>query len=257
MKQRELKTTKWRIYSDLAWTEPIISPPEEYVKETELFIKVIKEHSKLEVKTLLHLGCGAGINDYTFKRHFKVTGVDINENMLEISRNLNPEVVYLHGDMRTIELEESFDAVAIPDSIGYMTTVKDLRRTIITAYKHLNPGGVLLIISNIAGQFKQNNFLYTGSKGDVEITIFENNYMPDTTETTYEVTFIYLIRRKGKLEIHTDRHIIGIFKLEIWLDLLKEVGFEVKHKQTEHLYNRFVMGEDKYPLRMFVCTTPL
>jgi SAM-dependent methyltransferase len=257
MKRIKIQTSKWRIYSNLAWTEPIISPPEEYVKETELFIKAIKEHSKNKVKTLLHLGCGAGINDYTFKRHFKVTGVDISENMLENARRLNPEVVYLQGDMRTIKLGESFDAVVIPDSIGYMTTLKDLRRAIITAYKHLKPGGVLLIMANIVEQFKQNNFVYTGSNRDVEITLFENNYISHRTGTTYEATLIFLIRRKGKLEIHTDHHIIGLFKLKTWLDLLKELEFEVKQIKIGHLYDRFILGEGKYPLTMFVCTKSL
>lgn len=257
MKRKSVKTTKWRMYGDLAWIESITTSPEEYVEETALFSKAIKEHSKIEIKTLLHLGCGAGINDYTFKRHFKVTGVDISENMLENARKLNPEVVYLHGDMRTIKLGESFDAVAIPDSIGYMTTLKDLRRAIITAYKHLKPGGVLLIMANIAEQFKQNNFVYTGFKGDVEITLFENNYIPDRSGTTYEATLIFLIRRKGKLEIHTDRHTIGLFKLKTWLDLLKELEFEVKQIKMEHLYDRFILGEGEYPLLMFVCTKPL
>jgi len=126
-----MKTTKWRGYSELAWTEPIIASPEEYVEETEQFSKVIKENSKVDPKTLLHLSCGAGGNEYTFKKHFKVTGVDISEGMLEIARNCNPEVLYLYGDMRTIKLGKCFDAIAIPDSIGYMTTVDDLRSAII------------------------------------------------------------------------------------------------------------------------------
>jgi CRISPR/Cas system CSM-associated protein Csm5 (group 7 of RAMP superfamily) len=62
-----------RLYSDLAWTWSIISPVEDYIEETELFSKLIREHSKIEVKTLLHLGCGGGHNDYTFKKDFKVT----------------------------------------------------------------------------------------------------------------------------------------------------------------------------------------
>jgi SAM-dependent methyltransferase len=252
-----MEKPKWRAYSELAWTEPIIAPPEEYVEETELFSKIIKEHSKIKPKTLLHLGCGAGGNDYTFKKHFKVTGVDISEDMLEIARNYNPEVTYLHGDMRTVKLYECFDVVAIPDSIGYMTTVEDLKSAIITAYNHLKPGGVLLIVANIKEEFTENNFVYTGSKGDVEITVFENNYIPDPDRTTYEATVIYLIRHKGKLEIHTDCHIIGLFKLDTWLDLLKEAGLEVKQVKIEHSYDRFVLGEGKYPLLMFICVKPL
>jgi len=258
MERKKVKTTKWLSYSDLAWTEPIIAPPEEYTEDTELFSKVIKEHSKIDVKTLLHLGCGAGGNDYTLKKHFDVTGVDISEGMLEVARKLNPEVTYLYGDMRTIRLNRYFDAVAIPDSIGHMTTVEDLRNAIITADKHLKPGGALLIVANIREEFKENNFVYTGSKGDVEITVFENNYIPDPTGTTYEVTIIYLIRRKGKLEIHTETFGCGIFKLEIWLNLLKKAGFdEVNQIKLEHSYDRFILGEGEYPLLMFVCSKPL
>jgi SAM-dependent methyltransferase len=245
---------KWRAYSELAWTEPIIAQPDDYAKDTELFSNVIKEHSKIEVKTLLHLGCGAGGNDYTFKEYFKLTGVDVSENMLEIARRINPEAVYYHGDMRTIELGECFDAVAVPDSIGYMTTEKELRRAIVTGQNHLKPGGVLLIVANIREEFRENNFVYTGSKGDLEITVFENNHIPNPAGTTYEATFIYLIRRRGKLEIHTDCHTMGIFKLETWLDLLKEMGFDdVNQIKMEHSYDRFLLGEGKYPLLMLVC----
>lgn len=253
-----MKKTKWRVYSDLAWTEHIITSPEDWAEETELLSKVIKEHSKIEPRTLLHLGCGAGVNDYTFKRHFKVTGVDLGPDMLEMARNLNPEVTYLNGDMRTIRLKECFDAVAIPDSIGHMTTVGHLQKAIFTADKHLKPGGVLLIVANIKEEFRGNNFVYTGSKGDVEITIFENNYIPAPDGTTYEATAVFLIRRKGKLEIHSDTETIGLFNLKTWLDLLKEeAGLEVKQMKLEHSYDRFIFGGGKYILSMFVCSNPL
>jgi len=112
-----------RAYSDLAWTELIVASPDEYVEETELLVNAIKERSKIEVKTLLHLGCGAGGNDYTFKRHYKVTGVDISENMLEIARDLNPEAVYHHGDMRTIELGELFVVNSPVGGNGIFSTI--------------------------------------------------------------------------------------------------------------------------------------
>ena len=136
---------KWRAYSDLAWTEHIIAPPDDYAEETEPIISAIKEYSLNEVRTLLHLGCGAGGNDYIFKKYYQVTGIDISEEMLEIARSLNPEAIYHLGDMRTIELDELFDAVVVPESIDYMRTESDLYRAIITAQKHLKPGGISLL----------------------------------------------------------------------------------------------------------------
>jgi hypothetical protein len=177
--------------------------------------------------------------------------------MIEISGKLNPEVKYLYGDMRTIRLNKCFDAVAIPDSIGHMTTVDELRKVILMAYKHIRSGGVLLIVAHISEEFKENNFIYTGSKGDVEVTLFENNHFPDTSATTYEATFVFLIRRKGKLEIHYETNAVGIFKLSTWLHLLKEIGFEVNQIKLEHSYDRFLIEEGEYPLLMFVCSKPL
>ncbi len=236
-----------RLYSDLAWTWPIISPVEDYIEETELFSKLIKKHSRIEVKTLLHLGCGGGHNDYTFKKHFKIISVDISEDMLSLAKKLNSEVNYKYGDMRTIQLEEKYGGVAILDSINYIKTVEDLQRTFITTYEHLKPGGVFLtFVEQIAGQFKQNNTTCsTYSQGDVEITFIENYYDPDPTYTSYEATFIYLIRVGGKLEIHNDRHLCGIFKLETWLELLKEIGFKVIQNKFEH--STFIKGES-YPI---------
>ena len=249
------RRTKWLAYSDLAWTEHIIAPPDEYTEETEPLINAIKEHSVNEVKTLLHLGCGSGGNDYIFKRYYQVTGIDISEKMLEIARDINPEAVYHQGDMRTIELDKCFDAVVAPESIDYMRTENDLYSAMMTAQKHLKPDGVFLVVANTAERFRQNNFVYTGSRDNIEITLFENNYVPPYSRTTYEATLIYLIRRKGKMEIYSECHILGLFKVETWLDLLKKAGFDtINQISMDHACDRFIVGEGKYPRSMFVCS---
>lgn len=249
-----MKKAQWRAYTDLAWTDSIIAPPEDYAEETELFVKAIREGSKIETKTLLHLGCGAGGHDYTFKKHFKVTGVDISEEMLELAKKVNPEINYIRGDMRTVDLRESFDAVAVPDSIMHMITIEDLKKTVMNASQHLKPGGVLLIVAHIKEEFRENNFVYTGSKGDIEITVFENNTIIKPDKTTYEATVVYLIRRKGKLEIHSDVCTGGLFPLATWLSLFNAQKYNIRQMKLEHAYDRFLMEEGKYILRVFICS---
>lgn len=251
-----MQPNKWLSYGDLAWTESIITSPGDYADETEFYINIIKENSEIETKTLLHLGCGAGGNDYIFKKHFKVTGVDISEEMLGIAREINPEVTYLHGDMRNIDLKACFDAVAIPDSIDYMATLPELELTIGAASKHLKPGGVLLIVAKTREEFRENNFCYTGAKDDVEITIFENNYIPKTDRSTYEATLVYLIRKQCKLSIHTDCHILGLFSQTEWLSLIKGAGLEVMQRRLDGAYDRFILGEGEYPMQVYVGLKP-
>lgn len=249
-----MENKHWKSYNELAWTEPIISPPESYSEEVELYCRVIRENAGLPVKTMLHLACGAGILDFAFKNYFQVTGVDISPGMLDVAVKLNPEVAYHQGDMRSFRLNETFDAVAIPDSIGYMTSVDDLRKALHTACRHLKTGGVLLLVAHTKEEFKENNFAYTGAKEDVNITIFENNHIPDPQGDTYEATIVYLIRKGIDLEIITDRHTIGLFSLETWMRLLQEeLGLQVRELRLDHLYDANLLGEGEYPMTMFIC----
>ena len=219
-----------RLYDDLAWTWPIISPPEDYVAESEYFARVITQHATIGERSLLHLGCGGGHNDHTLKLHFNVTGVDISMPMLDLARRLNPEVEYREGDMRSVRLNREFDAVAILDSVNYMLTQDDLRDAFETAFLHLRRGGVLLTcVEETVQGFQQNRTkVMTRKKGDIEITFIENYYDPDPSDSTYESTFAYFIRERGDLRIETDRHLCGLFTLRLWYDNLRAVGFNVK-----------------------------
>jgi SAM-dependent methyltransferase len=167
--------------------------------------------------------------------------------MLDLAGQLNPEVTYFPGDMRTVNLEKTFDAVVIADSINYMLSEADLRRAFQTAYAHLKPGGVFCTYAGVTRQsFRQNDTrVSTHTEGSVVVTFIENRYDPNPQDSTYENTFVYLIRRsgsEGQLEIETDRHLGGLFDLETWSRLLSDTGFEV---------HRTELGEGGAPL--FVC----
>ena len=244
------------IYKDLAWIDTIITSPQETGEEAETLCNIIKKHTKQEVKSLLHLGCGAGFHDYTFKKHFKLTGVDLSLDMLKIAREINPEVEYHCDDMRSVKLGKLFDAVAIPDSIDHMETIQDLKSAIQTAYQHLKPGGICLILGHIQEEFKANNFVYSGTKDNIEITLFENNYIPEPFNNTYESTVACLVRKSGKLEIFTDTFQLGLFDLKNWLKILEETGFNVKQDRLDHLYDDYLLDGGEYKTRVFICKKP-
>lgn len=218
-----------RLYDDLAWTWPIISPPADYVPEAERARELIQGHLRTRARTLLHLGCGGGHLDFTLKRHIDVTGVDVSEAMLSLARRLNPNVSYVAGDMRTVRLGRTFDAAAVFDSIDYMLTLEDLRAAFETAHAHLEVGGVFLTYAEqTTERFRQNETRVTSRSADgVDITFIENAFDPDPGDWTFENTFVYLIRRGGRLDIETDRHLSGLFPFQTWIDLLEETGFEV------------------------------
>ena len=110
------------LYSRLAWVFPLFSPLNTYRKETAFFSRLIRANARRPVKTLLHLGCGAGHNDYFFKKVFQVFGVDRSRSMLRQAKKLNPGADYRPGGYRSVRLNRTFDAVACVDSLDYMTT---------------------------------------------------------------------------------------------------------------------------------------
>jgi SAM-dependent methyltransferase len=224
-----------RLYDDLVWLFPIISPPEDYISETGQFIRQIREHAPIPVNTLLDLGCGAGHNDHAFLQDFQVTGVDASPAMLSLARRLNPEVEYLEGDLRTARLDRQFDAVIIADSIDYMLSEDDLNAAFESAFYHLRPGGVFCTYAEeTLEKFTQNGtYVSTHVKDDIEVALIENHYDPDPADTTFEMTFVYLIRRGGALSIETDCHRVGIFPLSTWVRLLGAAGFDVRQGEFE------------------------
>jgi len=247
-----MKSIKWQAYSSLAWTEPIICPPEKCREEVEHYSRLLEKHAAIPLQALLHPGCGAGLYDHTFKQHYRVTGIDISKGMLKIAAGLNPEVRYFCSDMRTFKSPELYDAVIIPDSIGYMLKLTDLQQAIKIGYNHLKPGGVFLIVAHVREEFTENNFVYTGAKDGISITIFENNTILDPERNKYEAVFTYLIRRAGKIQIAHDRHLIGLFPRQTWLDELDKTGMQVIQERADDLYVQNVMEEGDYSMTIFI-----
>jgi len=222
-----------RLYSDLAWTWPIISPPEDYVKESEAYARLIRGRAP-SARTLLHLGCGGGHNDATLKRTFRVTGVDLSEEMLALAGGLNPEAEYVRGDLRDARLLRNFDAAIALDALPYMRTEAELLAAFRTAAAHLAPGGVFLTCAEFTpDRWKESIESRVRSRGAVRVTFIEATVDPDPDDTTFESVFLFLITRGGELEAHTDRHTNGLFPLETWGRLLREAGFEVEETDVE------------------------
>ncbi len=231
-----------RLYNDLTWLWPILSPPDDYEEEIAEIISLLDEFAPQKPKSLLDLGCGGGHNDYWLKRHLSITGVDLSEPMLALARDLNPEVRYLPGDMRSLRLDETFDVVFIADAIDYMLTEADLRAVFETAHVHLNPGGLFITYAEETKErFQQNKTnTVTRQHDDIDLTSIENYYDPNPDDTTYEMTFVYLIREKGQLSIETDHHVMGVFPLATWIEVLEEVGFAVELVEYEGAGEVFV-----------------
>lgn len=215
-----------RLYDDLAWVWPFLSPPEDYVEEVAAFDEHFRQRGVPAGGRILHLGSGGGSIDYHLKQRYRVTGVDCSPAMLAHARQLNPEVDYVLGDLRSVRLGRRFDAVLLHDAVAYMTTDEDLRAAYRTAAAHLEPGGVLVSLpEELRERFQQHaTEIEQRTLGGLSVTIVMVDYDPDPADTTFETTFVYLIRESGRLRVETDTHLVGIYPLSSFVSAAADAG---------------------------------
>ena len=214
------------LYGPLARWWPLLSSPADYAGEAREYARLLVE--ACDPKTVLELGSGGGNNASHLKQRFEMTLVDLAAEMLEVSRSLNPECRHRQGDMRTVRLDELFDAVFVHDAVSYMTSVEDLGLAIETAAVHCRPGGAVLLVPD---QFQETYRpgVSTGGHdaGDRSLRYLEWRHDPEPSSPTIKVDYAFLIREgSAAVRVRQDRHTLGLFPRQLWLDLCRRVGLE-------------------------------
>ena len=225
-----------RLYHDLAYLWPLVSPPEDYAEEAEYWRMTLRETLGPGRHSILELGVGGGHNLSHLTADFDATAVDISPKMLAHSIRLNPSVKHLRGDMRKVRLGRKFAAVLIHDAISYILTEDDLRATFATAAAHLPPRGIFITTpDHFSEGFRAPYVDYaTHSSENAQFTYSEYADDPDPTDTTMRTIYVYFIQQQGRLRIELDRHITGLFPKSTWARLMTEAGF-VFEERSYHL----------------------
>src|SRR5919204_2396027 len=118
----------------------------DYQAESDL-VRGLIESERPGARTLLDVGCGTGQHLARLRQHYEAEGLDLDPDMLAIARErLGPELPLHQGDMRDFDLGRRFDAVvSLFSAIGYVRSLRGLRRAVAAMARHLAPGGVLIV----------------------------------------------------------------------------------------------------------------
>ena len=243
-----------RMYDDFAHLWPLISHHADYENEARFWREALISELGQGRLRILELGVGGGNNlhhilypecDGRTSAEAVCNGshmrrdqpahdaavVDPSEKMLANCRLLNPTVEQHSGDMRSVRLNETFDAVLIHDAVCYLLSEDDIKATLETARAHLRVGGVLIMAPDWYTETYPGTKLDAGIRRDVtpEFASIEFDHDPDPTDSTLESVFIYIIKSEdGSVSVEEDRHITGIFSIGTWLLHLEEAGFRAK-----------------------------
>ena len=216
-----------RMYGALAPWWPLLSAPEDYAEEADFYRGILSAAASEPIREALELGSGGGNNASHLKRHWALTLTDLSAEMLAVSSALNPECTHVQGDMRTLRLGRTFDAVFVHDAICYMTSEDDLRQALETAFVHTRPDGVALFAPDHVRESFEEDVQHGGhSAGRRALRYLEWTWDPDPSDSTYTVEYAFLLRAEdGSVRVEHDTHVEGLFPRALWLELLAEVGF--------------------------------
>lgn len=225
-----------RIYSDLAPWFHLLTHPSDYEEEAAFIVRLVEATVDGPAETLLELGSGGGNNASHLKKRFACTLTDLSEDMLALSRGLNPECEHIQGDMRTLRLDRTFDAVLVHDAVTYMTTEEDLRAAIETVAAHVRPGGVAILEPDATRDMFEPETRHGGHDGDDGRSLRYLEWESDAHPygTTYEVEFVLALKEEGQpVRIVHDHHVCGLFPEASWHRLIEESGLELVDPDVE------------------------
>ena len=220
-----------RLYNEFARLWPVISPPEDYAEESEHWRSALRDLLGPGRRRILELGCGGGRLLCHLTADFEAEALDLAPRMLALSRKLNPGVKHHLGDMRTVRIPGTFDAVLAHDAISYMLTEDDLRAVFSTARAHLRPRGVFLAAPDLVRDTFRPRVLRWPGRPPYQpdgpmVTVEEQLRDPDPADTIIESLFVYTIVENGVMRVEEDLHLSGLFPIATWMRLLGEAGFD-------------------------------
>ncbi|MCC6437055.1 MAG: class I SAM-dependent methyltransferase [Acidimicrobiales bacterium] len=214
-------------YRSLAPWWPLISPVEDYAEEAAYIARLLRAH-RPPVDAVLELGSGGGHLAFHLAPSFSLTLTDVAVDMLAMSERINPTCRHLPGDMRTLRLGETFDAVLIHDAIEYMTTETDLAAAVSTAAQHLRPGGLVVLVPDQTVESFEPGSDVGGADGPDGrgVRFLEWTWDPDPTDTWVQTEYSFVLRdANGSITAAHESHRTGLFPESTWLRVLADAGF--------------------------------
>ena len=223
-----------KLYKELSKWYRLITPLEDYKEEAKIIKNIILENNS-KAKTILEFGCGAGHNAFYLKKDFVMTLTDISQDMLNLSKEINPDCEHFLGDMKKINLKQQYDVVFVHDAISYINNIKDLEKVIKNASKHCNKGGLLILCpDHFKDTFKANTSCGGVDNENVGLRYLQWENLLNQNQYVADLAFI-LRDEEGKIKVESDHHIMGLFSKIEWQKLLEQNGFNSFIK--EHLVN--------------------
>ncbi len=198
-----------------------------------LFYNSIRE--KYHKEYVVELGCGSGnLAKHFIEAGFDYTGLDLSQDMINLSKNRNPKGDFIQGNITNFSLNKKVDLALITGrTTSYLFTNADINNALSSISKNLNNDGILCFDFIDAARFFKE---IKGGKKVVHTAYFNEkeysreSFLKETTEDNFMFQWdaSYYEKAENTTTLITkDSSIVRAFTKEEWKLLLYLNDFEL------------------------------
>ncbi|GAC1313223.1 MAG: hypothetical protein NVSMB21_24320 [Vulcanimicrobiaceae bacterium] len=182
-----------------------------YAREAAAVADAIRERTPAAA-TLLDVGCGTGAHLEAFGAlGFTCRGIDLDLKMVALARSRLPEVEIGPGDMATLALGTTFDAVvSLFGTTAYARTSGHLDDAVARMAAHLAPGGTLVVEPFLAFGAYRPGVVDAVFVDDPDLKIARMSLSKQTGKIGI-LDYHYLVATLKGVERYFERHEVGLF----------------------------------------------
>ncbi len=208
---------------------PLLDPRDDHAEECAEFQARFEEVMGDGEAQLLELGGGAGNNATFLKDRFRCVVTDLSPAMLTLAEAANPECEHLLGDMRTLRLKRTFDAVLLHDAVCHLTSREDLLAALRTVAAHLRSGGVALVVPDtVAESFEESTEGSILEDDEHGLQVMVRSWDPDPDDECTRTDYACLLRDSDGVRAVHMVHEEGLFSVDTWRELIEAAGLSAE-----------------------------
>ncbi|MEM1523655.1 MAG: methyltransferase domain-containing protein [Thermofilaceae archaeon] len=223
----------YALYYDLLYSHRDVAA------EVDFLERMFREHSRVEVKRVLDVGCGTGIHSVELaRRGYTVLGVDLSEAMISQAKAKTAgleNVSFMVADARRLELPCKFDAaIAMYGVISYFTSDEDALSFLRSVRGVLREGGCFIFDTwNALGVLEKRVYYETPSthfrKRENMLAVKEELWRIDVLDqvASANISWSVIDLKSGFVDVRSFELKLRLFTIRELKHLLNDAGFDI------------------------------
>ncbi len=215
-------------YEFLAQSYDVLMRDADYTRRAD-FVEKLMRRAKRPVRTVLDLACGTGTMTCLFtERGYELISVDGSEDMLMEAREKAQGIegippLFLHQPMPRLDLNDTVDAaICCLDSLNYLTSPRDVRRTFERLRLFVSPGGSLTFDVHARGKLEAMDAQTYTDECEGVYCVFSTTFRREVLDYCVD---LFTQRPDGAWERETEYHRQRYYSVEELTQWLCEAGF--------------------------------